>query len=218
MRDRAALRAAMRIYAITPDTLDTPEDYARILDVACAAGVSALQFRDKRARAPDQLLACARACRDVCARYGVFFVVNDDVELALEVGAAAVHLGPLDRSVREVRAQVGGRLHIGASAGVASRGARLIAEGADYLGVGAIFDAQHSKSDASSPRGPATIGEFRALPSLADVPIVAIGGVTPARASACVASGADGVATIRGILGADEPELAVRAYLEVMGR
>lgn len=215
--ERHEIRARLRLYAITPGELSTGLLVARIA-AAARAGVTAVQYRDKVERSAieraTRLAAVAAACRDA----GVWFVVNDDPEIALEVGADAVHLGPADAPVDQVRARVGERLAIGASAGTVERAAELVRAGADYLGVGAIYDARPSKGNASAPRGPQVLRAMRAEPALASFPIVAIGGVTPDNAGACLDAGADGVAAIRGLLGAADAAEAAAAFAPAFDR
>ena len=192
----------MRVYAITPDRFDQPVEYAVAVGIAVRAGVTTVQFRDKRARDRELTRACAEACARLCRDAGVMFVVNDDAELALEVGADAVHVGPSDRSPGQIRALVGNDFVIGGSAGTTERALELVASGVDYLGVGAIFDAAPSKPNASAPRGIEILERMRSTPGLESIPLVAIGGIEASTARACILAGADGVATIRGILGA----------------
>ena len=204
--DRDALRRAIRVYAITPDRWDTPAEYVAAVGVALRSGVTAVQFRAKRARDPEQRRACAEAVQALCRRHGALFVVNDDVDLAVELGADAVHVGPNDAPVDIVRARVGEAMWIGSSAGTVEAAVALVDAGADSLGVGAIFDASGTKPDAHHGRGPEILSAMRAHASLAGVPIVAIGGITAERA------GVDGVAAVRDLLGARDVAAAARRF------
>lgn len=210
--DRDALRRAIRVYAITPDRWDTPAEYVAAVGVALRSGVTAVQFRAKRARDPEQRRACAEAVQALCRRHGALFVVNDDVDLAVELGADAVHVGPNDAPVDIVRARVGEAMWIGSSAGTVEAAVALVDAGADSLGVGAIFDASGTKPDAHHGRGPEILSAMRAHASLAGVPIVAIGGITAERAGACIDAGADGVAAVRDLLGARDVAAAARRF------
>ena len=211
--DAGALRRALRIYAITPDSLDRPEEYAAAVGVAVRAGVRVVQFRDKRSRSDDEKLRDARVVVDTCHAAGALAIVNDSVELAIESGADGVHLGPNDVAVESVPEG----LIVGASAGTPAVAQSLVERGVDYLGVGAIYDARPTKENASAPRGPEAIAAIRSTPALADVPIVAIGGIVPSNARHCLDAGADGVAAIRGILGARDVRAAVRAFDDALG-
>ncbi len=204
----ARLPAALRLYAITPDGLSDAAAYAAAVTEAIAGGATAVQFRDKSARTPEERRAIAQAIGDVCSQAGVLFVVNDDAALALAVAADAVHVGPEDASVREVRALVGPDVLIGGSAGSVEAGRALVAAGADYLGVGAIFDARATKPNASAPKGVALLQAMRADAALAGVPIVAIGGIDASNAASCLRAGADGVATVRAVFGGGDVRAA----------
>lgn len=207
----------LRIYAITPDALPT-DAIESAVRVAIRAGVTAVQFRDKSARTDAERAARLARVAAACRAEGAWLVVNDDPELALDFDADAVHVGPNDLPVERVRAIVGPGMAIGASAGTVERAIALVGAGADYLGVGAIFDASGTKPDASRPRGVEVLRALRATPALARVPIVAIGGVTTAeRARACIDAGADGVAATRALLGAPDVEAAVGAFVRAIG-
>jgi thiamine-phosphate pyrophosphorylase len=207
------LRRALQVYAITPDRWDSPAEYVAAVGVALRAGVTAVQFRTKRERDASQRHACAAAVRDLCARHGALFVVNDDVDLAIDLDADAVHVGPHDAPVAEVRTRCGEGLWIGSSCGDVRTACALIEAGADYLGVGAIFDASGTKPDAHHGRGLEVLRELRAEPRLVDVPLVAIGGITADRAAPCLGAGADGVAAVRDLLGARDVYAATCAFV-----
>jgi thiamine-phosphate pyrophosphorylase len=134
---------------------------------------------------------------------GVTFVVNDDVDAALALGADGVHLGQGDEGA--VRAREAGLL-LGRSASTA---AEAVATDADYLGVGPVWETP-SKSDAEPPIGLAALAAIAAAVS---VPVVAIGGIDASNAAACIAAGAAGVAVIRA---ATDPALR-RAVDEALG-
>jgi thiamine-phosphate pyrophosphorylase len=198
MNGRSDLATQLRLVAITPDTGDpSVERMERLVEPVLSAGVRCIQYRNKHLLAPHQHRELANALNRCCRRFGALLVINDHVELALECGADGVHVGPNDRPVAQVRALVGGDMLIGGSAGTLEAALALVESGADYLGVGAIFDARASKADASAPRGTELLTRLRRHPGLAGVPIVAIGGVDATNARLCVDAGADGVAAIR---------------------
>lgn len=208
----ADLRSALRIYAITPDSLERPEEYAAAVGVAVRAGVKVVQFRDKRDRSWDDKLRCARVVVDICRSGGALSIVNDSIRLAVEAGADGVHLGPADGEIDAIARG----LVVGGSAGTPEAAAAWVERGVHYLGVGAIYDAGPSKADASAPRGTGAIEAIRTTPGLEKVPIVAIGGIRADNARACVDAGADGVAAIRGILGARDIVGAVRGFAQAL--
>ena len=178
---------------------------ARLLEVAgqvLASGVRIVQLRDK-INPTREVLASARAITQLCDRARALCILNDRIDLALAAGAHGVHLGPHDLPVEDARRVAPGLL-LGASAGDARTACALLAAGADYLGVGAIFEARPSKADASAPRGLQVIREVRAAIG-PEVPFVGIGGITLERTPQVLAAGADGVAMIRAIIQSDDP-------------
>lgn len=199
-----ALRAKLLLYAITPKQFGHRER-SRVEELL-QAGLGVLQLRDKGEVAGREALA--RELCALCHRYGAIFIVNDDVELARACGADGVHLGPDDTPACEAREILGKGAVIGVSAGASERLAPEVIACADYVGVGAIFDASGSKVDANHKRGPEVLKQARSV--IGELPLVAIGGVDADNAASCFAVGADGVAMIRG---AFDPAISARALM-----
>jgi thiamine-phosphate pyrophosphorylase len=209
------LSERLRLYLVADFTRRPP---SRVLEATAAAlrgGVTAVQYRDKELHGVAARQRRAEDLAWLVREAGALFVVNDDPELALAVGADAVHLGPGDLSVGEARARFGQALLLGGSAGTAQRARELAAEGADYLGVGAIFEARASKPDASEPRGLSALAEVGAV---VRIPLLAIGGIGVSNAELAVSAGAVGVAVVRALLDAEDPEAAARALRDAVER
>ncbi|OUM88094.1 MAG: thiamine-phosphate diphosphorylase [Bacillus thermozeamaize] len=177
----------------------------RIAEAAVAGGVTAIQLRDKESPLPE-VLALGRKIRAICRENGVLFFVNDRVDLAMLLDADGVHVGQTDIPVAEARKLLGEKKWIGASAGSLEEAERAIAQGADYLGVGAIY-ATRSKADAGEPVGTGLIRDIR---SRWAIPMVGIGGIKAENAAPVIEAGADGVAVISAIFDAADPEAAAR--------
>ena len=214
--DKVRIRAALRVMAITPDVVwDDGGAAERSLlngvEEAIAGGISSLQYRDKRAAAWEDRLRRAKTLQALCASHDVWFVVNDNADLAVACGADAVHVGPEDESPASIVARLSGRLVVGGSAGTPERAVQLLEQGVGYVGVGAIFDASATKPNASGPRGTQVLRDIRAVAALSSLPLIAIGGITSERVGDCVRAGADGVAVVRAILGMESPRDAARA-------
>lgn len=208
--ERRTLGVDWSVYVIL-DPGQLPGGRASIEDVAEAAlrgGAGVLQLRDKRS-STRELVEVSRALTIRCRAYGAIFVVNDRLDVALAAGADGVHLGPSDLRVGDAR-RIAPGLVIGASAGTVEDARRHAIEGADYLGVGAIYDAHASKADASAPRGAKVVTAIR---EEVDVALVGIGGITAKNAGDVIAAGADGVAVIREVLAAEDPREATAALL-----
>ena len=169
----------MKLHALVED-LDTAR-------VAVDGGATVIQWRLKGA-ATLEVVERGRATRSLCARHGVTFVVNDDVEAALMLGADGVHLGRGDEGAARAKEQ-GLVLGLSASGVEEARAAEL----ADYVGAGPVW-ASPSKPDADPPIG---LDRLRAIAEAVDVPVVAIGGIDASNAAECIQSGASGVAVIR---------------------
>ncbi len=191
------------LYAITP------QDIGRVAPAVASGAICALQYRNKSASAAQRLKE-AKALALLCRRHGVPLIVNDDVELALAVDAAGVHLGRDDGELGAARARLRGRI-LGASCyDRLELAQRAVAAGADYVAFGSVF---------ASPTKP---GAVRAPLALfghdLGVPKVAIGGITVDNAAQLAAAGADAVAVISDLF--DAPDVAARArqYAKVFSR
>lgn len=183
------------LYAVT----DGPRpDLLAAAAAALRGGAVMLQYRDKSSDATRRLDE-ARALLALCRRHAALLVINDDVELALAVGAQAVHLGEDDAGVAQARALLGPEAVIGVSCyDDLARARRLAEAGADYLAFGAFFP---------SPTKPAA--RRAGLDLLRDsaglgLPRVAIGGISADNAAPLVAAGADYLAVISAVFGADD--------------
>lgn len=200
----SAGKPAMRgLYAIS----DGPRD--DLLDACAAAlegGARVLQYRDKTRDAARRLDE-ARALQSLCARFDVPLIVNDDIELAAAVGAAGVHLGEDDGDLATARARLGATAIIGASCYDSLERARhFAAAGADYLAFGAFFPSP-TKPQARR----ATLDLLREARAFGK-PLVAIGGITADNARALVDAGADAVAVISALFGAQDVRAQARRF------
>lgn len=193
------------LYLITPDEPDTTRLLARVAPLL-GPEVCWLQYRNKAADAPLRL-AQARALQRLCADAGVALIVNDDAPLAVEVGAAGAHLGEDDGALEQARRLLGPRAILGASCYDRLDLARAaVAAGASYVAFGAFFPT--TTKVVTRHATPALLEQARAL----DVPVVAIGGITPDTGAALVRAGADLLAVVGGVFAAADPRAAVHAY------
>jgi thiamine-phosphate pyrophosphorylase len=161
------------------------------LDIARAAvegGATVVQWRLKGVPTLE-VVERGRSARSLCARHGVTFLVNDDLEAALMLGADGVHLGREDSGADRAKEQ---GLVLGVSAATVDE-ARAVAVAADYVGAGPVWTTP-SKTDADPPIG---LDGLRAICSAVRVPVVAIGGIDASNAGDCIRAGAAGVAVIR---------------------
>lgn len=199
--------AVLRLIAITDDLRDGVTGLCARAAAAVRGGATMVQVRLKDADART-LLPVVRA---LVAAVPVPVLVNDRADVAIAAGAAGVHVGSEDLPVAAVRRIAPAGFLVGASLGDAGEAAN--ARGADYVGIGPVF-ATTSKHDAGPAIG---VDGFTRLAALGGRPAVAIGGITPAHAASLARAGAAGVAVIRGVLGAADPEAAARAIRAALG-
>jgi thiamine-phosphate pyrophosphorylase len=172
-----------------------------VLEPALRGGVDVVQLRDKEL-GDDDLVRAAAPFREACSRHGALFVLNDRPDLVAACGADGVHVGQEDMPLAEARAVVGDDVVVGLSATTA---AELEGEEPDYWGVGAIFGTPTKPE--SRPGGLELVREAaRRL----TVPWFAIGGIELENVAEVAAAGAPGVAVVRAIRDAADPEAAAR--------
>lgn len=194
------------VYAITPDLADTAELLAQV-ETVLDAGATWLQYRNKSASAAQRRQQ-ALALQPLCARHGVPLIINDEWQLACDIGADGAHLGEDDGELRLARAALGERALLGASCyDQVERAHNAVAAGASYVAFGAFFPS------STKPRARRASPHLLAETVTLGVPRVAIGGLTPDNARALVIAGADLLAVISGIFDAPDPAAATRAYL-----
>jgi thiamine-phosphate pyrophosphorylase len=183
-------------------------DALGVATLAVKAGAPVVQLRVKGCT-DRELYELGTLLVSVCAQYGAQCLVNDRVDVALAIGAHGTHVGADDLPVAVVRRLAGPDHIIGGTSRDPSHAARLVAEGADYLGVGPAFMTP-TKDDLPSALGPAGVG---AVASAVTVPVIAIGGVTADRVASLRAAGAYGVAVVSEISDAADPAEATRQLL-----
>ena len=170
-----------------------------------AAHADVLQIRIKPGTA-DEILRVARMARRVCDETGTLLFVNDRIDLALAAGADGVHLGQTDMPLAEARSLVGDRLKIGVSTHDLAQMETACAGQPDYAAFGPVFTTR-TKTNPDPVVGVAALAA--AVRVAGDVPVVAIGGITPRHGSAVFAAGASAICAISGVN--DAPDVGVAA-------
>lgn len=197
------------LYAITPDGLNLRHLLASAAQAA-GSGMAVLQYRDKAANRAEAL-STARELAALCHRSGIPLIVNDDLDLALASGAAGVHLGrdELDQLGRARAMRP--RIIVGVSCyNSLERAEAAVAAGADYVAFGSFF---LSSTKPGAIR--CEIETLRLARQRLDVPIVAIGGISPENGAALVAAGADYIAAITGVFAQHDVGAAAAAYAKI---
>ena len=199
------LNERLAVYVVT----DERADHASLLTVCAEAlkgGAGTVQLRRKRDTG-RVLIQLGQALRRMTAQYGALYIVNDRLDVALATDADGVHIGQDDIPLAYARRLMGSKI-IGVSACTLAQ-ARLAAEnGADYLGVGAIFPTP-SKPDAD-------VSGLKGLQAIAaevhSCPLIAIGGITEGNARDVLEAGAHGLAVVSAVMSADSPRNAVERF------
>lgn len=190
----------MKLYAVTDQMwLKEGETLVEVCGDVLKNGASFLQIREKDLN-PEAFSQEAAALQDLCHQYGVPFVVNDSVEIALAIDADGVHVGQSDIRGRDIRSLLGADKILGISAGTVEEAQAAQAAGADYIGVGAAFPTS-TKANAKNLTGDALIEIVESV----SIPVVAIGGINGSNLMELAGSGVDGVAVVSAIFGADSP-------------
>lgn len=199
------------LYAITPDLADTDDLLYRVR-AALAGGARVLQYRNKTAN-PELRLTQGRALQALCAARGVPLIINDHLDLALAVDAAGLHLGGEDGDIKTARLQLGPDKLLGASCyDRLDLAEAALAAGADHLAFGSFF-ASSVKPDAVRP----PVDLITRAKLHFNVPVVGIGGITPANAPQLIAAGVDAVAVISAVFAAPDIEAAACEFQSLFG-
>ncbi|HKJ69278.1 MAG TPA: thiamine phosphate synthase, partial [bacterium] len=159
-----------------------------------------IQLRDKQATS-KKLYEESLLLRQLTRETGVPFIVNDRLDIALASEADGVHLGQDDLPIPAARKVLGSDKILGCSAGTLEEAIQGEREGADYIGVGPVFEARDTKPDAGQPRGLHLIDQIKAV---CHIPVVAIGGINHANAQAVLNAGADCLAVISAVVTAED--------------
>jgi thiamine-phosphate pyrophosphorylase len=201
----------LRLSLVTDRTQTRGRDLAALVVECLAAGLPAVQVREKDLSAGDLASLCRRL-REPTREHGALLIVNDRADVALAVGADAVQRTHASLTVAEIRAVAEKRLRIGASVHSWREAVAAEAEGADWIVFGPIYDTL-SKRQYGAPQG---LAKLERVASSVRVPVIAIGGIAPERVAEVRAAGAHGVAAISAILSADSPAIATRRFLEAL--
>jgi len=198
----------LRLLVVTDGPLAAPRSVLDVVQSALKGGARAVQLRNK-GDTPRDRFHLGRRLRGVTREAGALLFVNDRLDLALALDADGVHLGPDDLPLAAVRAVTPKDFLIGRSADEPEVARRAVADGADYIGCGAVY-ATSTKPDAGDVIG---IEGLRRVVVSVDVPVVAIGGITVRRAGEVAAAGAAGVAVVGAVMSAPDPAAAARDLL-----
>lgn len=182
------------------------------VEAALQGGLTLVQYRDKTADDLVRLETAEKLCH-LCHRYDALFLVNDRVDLALAVDADGVHLGQQDLPIAHARQLLGSQRIIGRSTTNPDEMQRAIQEGADYIGVGPVYETPTKAGKAA-----AGLDYVRYAAAHATLPWFAIGGINGDNVNDVLQAGAERVAIVRAIMDADQPMLATQYFVAQLAR
>ncbi|MGN0550943.1 MAG: thiamine phosphate synthase [Acutalibacteraceae bacterium] len=185
------------LYAVTDRSWLGDNTLLQQIEMALRGGVTCVQLREKRL-SKEEFLNEAFAVKELCSKYNVPLIINDDVEIAVKCKADGVHVGQGDMSAKDARIIAGNNMIIGVSARTVQLAVKAQADGADYLGVGAVFGTS-TKADAM-PLSQSTLKE---ICSAVSIPVVAIGGINRNNINMLCGTGISGAAVVSGIFASE---------------
>ena len=197
-------KKAMLLYAVTDRAWVGKQSLYQQVECALKGGATCVQLREKELD-DEAFLNEAMEISALCRKYGVAFFINDNVEIAIKCHADGIHVGQEDMEASKVRERVGSDMMIGVSVHSVEEALEAVKNGADCLGVGAMFSTS-TKTDVNvMPKE-----TLRDICAAVDIPVVAIGGINKSNISQLAGTGVDGVALVSAIFAADDIESECR--------
>ncbi len=197
----------MLLYAVTDRMWTGKQTLYEQVEAALKGGVTCVQLREKELD-EEAFLKEAVEIKDLCHRYKVPFFINDNVKVAVQCGADGIHVGQEDMAAGAVRSVVGDDMMIGVSVHTVEEAVAAVKNGADCLGVGAMFSTS-TKTDADV----LPIQTLADICKSVEIPVVAIGGINKNNIGKLAGTGADGVALVSAIFAAEDIEKECRELL-----
>lgn len=200
---------SLRLYAVTDRSWLKGGTLYEQVEKALRGGATFVQLREKSLDM-ESFVAEARQIKILCEKYHVPFVINDNVDVALAVDADGVHVGQGDMAASDARKKLGTGKLIGVTARTVEQAVAAWKQGADYLGVGAVF-ATSTKGDAKE----ISHGTLKEICRSVSIPVVAIGGICAANVMELKGTGIEGVAVVSAIFASEDIEMAARELREL---
>lgn len=195
-----SVRDMMLLYAVTDRHWTGKQTLMQQVEDALKGGVTCVQLREKELEY-NEFLAEALKIKEMCGKYNVPFVINDNVEIAIKSNADAIHVGQNDMNLKDVKELTGGKMIVGVSVQTVKQALAAEKNGADYLGVGAVFGTD-TKPDADD----VSHETLREICTAVSIPVVAIGGISKHNMVQLSNTGVDGVALVSAIFSAENIE------------
>ncbi len=202
-------RKALLLYAVTDRTWLKEKSLYEAVEAALQGGATMLQLREKHMQV-DEFLAEALKLKELCEKYGVPLIINDNVEIAAACSADGAHVGQSDLDAGSARETLGDGRLIGVSVQTVEQAILAEKSGADYLGVGAVFSTA-TKADADD----VSLETLRSICRAVAIPVVAIGGITAENMELLSSSGIAGAAVVSAIFAAEDIASAAKSLREL---
>lgn len=190
----------MLLYAVTDRAWTGKQSLYEQVECALKGGVTCVQLREKE-MGQEEFLEEAKEISALCKQYGVPLFINDNVEVAVQCHADGIHVGQEDMAAAQVRKKVGDGMMIGVSVHSVQEALDAVQNGADCLGVGAMFSTSTKKDAEVLPKE-----VLREICAAVDIPVVAIGGIGKSNLLELAGTGVDGVALVSAIFSAEDIE------------
>lgn len=192
----------LTLYLVTDSTYHTEESFLHTIEEACIGGATIVQLREKGGSSRDYLNQALKV-KEITDRYHIPLIIDDRIDIALACDAAGVHVGQSDLPVSYARRLLGPDKIVGATAKTVPQALEAYEQGADYLGVGAMFPT--TTKVVTILTAPATLTEIR---HTVPIPVVAIGGLNSGNMDILKDTAADGIAVVSAIMKAEDPRSA----------
>lgn len=196
------------MYFITDSTPYTEEEFLRRVEEACKGGVTLIQLREKD-RTTREYISLAKKTHEITLRYDIPLIIDDRVDVALAINAEGVHVGQSDMPVRTARKLMGDEKIVGATAKTVPQAIEAYEQGADYLGVGAIYPTTTKVKTVLT-----SVDTLKEIVKAVPIKVNAIGGLNKDNIFVLENSGIDGICAVSAIMKADDPKLAASELKE----
>ncbi|MGB4437762.1 MAG: thiamine phosphate synthase [Sedimentibacter sp.] len=203
---------SLLLYVITDSTWLGEKTLPMVVEEAIKGGATFIQLREKNL-GYDEFLKTAKEVKAVTDKYNIPFVINDNIDIAVAVDADGAHIGQSDEEVKMAREKLGPDKIIGLSAGTVEQAVKAEQNGADYIGVGAVFNTS-TKLDANT----VTFKTLKEICQTVSIPVIAIGGISKDNILKLSGSGIVGVSVISAIFAQEDIKKATSNLLELSKR
>ncbi len=192
------------MYFITDSNNYTDDEFLYRIEEACKGGITLIQLREKE-KTTREYITLAQQVHSITQRYGIPLIIDDRVDVALAINAEGVHVGQSDMPVRIARRLMGNDKIIGATTKTVAQAELAYAEGADYLGVGAIYPTTTKVQTVRT-----SVDTLKAIVKAVPIKVNAIGGLNKDNIGILAGSGIDGICAVSAIMKADDPKRAAQ--------